>query len=177
MGGDYLRIPRHLLRSAFFPHCGCPRPPWNDGILSRAHARKWICPEINGPIASDSWIHRSRLPRIQSTLRCVILEWAWCDYPLYLPPRLIAQFASAVAAISNFCMSLKGWDLLPPTPRADQVTKYYDAVHWNQDDDRRRAARQGIKFDTDETELVYGKGGIPLDFPSGMGVRVPSVPL
>ena len=38
VGGDYLRIFRHLFRSVFFPHCGSPTPPRNDGISSRARA-------------------------------------------------------------------------------------------------------------------------------------------
>ena len=36
VAGDYLPIFRYFLRSAFIPHCGCPIPPWNDGICSRA---------------------------------------------------------------------------------------------------------------------------------------------
>ena len=92
------------------------RTPWNNGILPRALSREWIFSHINGPVASDSWTHRSRTPRIHSSFRGIILEWAWRDYPLYLPPRLIAQFAPAFSAISHLCVSLNGWDLLPPIP-------------------------------------------------------------
>ena len=65
---------------------------------------------------------------------------------------------------------------MPPTPCADLVV-YYDAFNWNRDDDRPRAARQRIKFEANETEIVYGNDGTPLDFPSGAGVCVPSVPI
>ena len=121
---DYLRISRHLLRPALFPHCGRPLPPWNNGAPPRELAWEWIFSQINGPASSDSWIHRSYLPRIQPCLRHVISECAWCDYPLYLPPRLIAQFASAFTTISTLCVQLQNWGLVPPTPRADLVVEY-----------------------------------------------------
>ena len=35
---DYVKIFRHLLFPAFFPHEGNPTPPWNNGIASRTFA-------------------------------------------------------------------------------------------------------------------------------------------
>ena len=102
--GDYLRISRHLLSSALFLHCGCPTPPWNNGICSRALAWDWIFSQIQEHMVPGPWIHRACLARIQSCARDVILEWAWRDYPLRLPPRLIAQFAVALTTISTLCV-------------------------------------------------------------------------
>ena len=70
--------------------------------------------------------------------------------------HFIGQFASAFTAISTLCVSLNSWDLSPPTPRADHVVDSYNAVHWNRDDDRRRADRQWITFEANETESAYG---------------------
>ena len=106
VAGDYLRIFRHLLRSAFFPHCGCPIPPRKNGIRSRILAREWIFSQVQGDMASDSWIRRAYLPRISPCARDVISEWARRDYPPFPPPRLIAQFSSAFTTISPLCMSL-----------------------------------------------------------------------
>ena len=128
-------------------------------------------------MASDSWIRRAWLLRIQSWSRDVILEWAWRDYPLYLLPRFIAQSAPAVTAIPTLCVTLNSRGLLPPTPCADQVINYSNAAHWYRDGDRLRAARQWVKFEANETELAYRRDGTPLDFPSGTGAQVPSVPV
>ena len=35
---DYVKIFRHLLFSALFPHAGNPTPPWNNGIALRTMA-------------------------------------------------------------------------------------------------------------------------------------------
>ena len=39
---DYVKIFRHLLFSAFFPHEGNPTPPRNNGIVYRTLAWDWI---------------------------------------------------------------------------------------------------------------------------------------
>ena len=62
--GDYLRIRRYFFRSAFFPHCGCPAPPWNGGIRSRVIARGWIYSQIQDQMTLDSWIRRACCLRI-----------------------------------------------------------------------------------------------------------------
>ena len=98
---DYLRIFRRLLFPAFFPREGNPTPPWNNGIVSRALAWDWIFAQIQGEMAQGSWIHRACLPQIQACARQALVTWAWCDYPLRLPPRVLAQFGVAFSTISS----------------------------------------------------------------------------
>ena len=50
---DYLRIFRHLLFCALFPHEGNPRPPWNIGIGTRTKAWDWILTQMRDEMVRD----------------------------------------------------------------------------------------------------------------------------
>ena len=56
---DYLRIFRHLLFSAVFPHVGNPQPPWNNGIVCRPLAWQWILGQFRDEMVRDDWPHRA----------------------------------------------------------------------------------------------------------------------
>ena len=173
---DYLKIFRHLLFSAFFPHVGNPTPPRNNGIVPRTMARGWVFAQVQEEMIQDSWIHRACLPQTQSCARQVLVNWAWCDYPLRLPPRVLAQFGVAFSTISSPCVKLRGWDFSPPSPCADLARDYFAAFHLNWADDKKRCARQLIRLGAQDTETVIGADGVELDPPSSSGAVVPPVP-
>ena len=102
MAEDYVKIFRHLLFSALFPHAGNPTPPWNNSIVLRTMARGWVFSRVQEEMIQGDWIHRACLLQIQSCARRVLVIWAWRDYPLRIPPCVMAQFGLALSTISSF---------------------------------------------------------------------------
>ena len=96
---DYLRIFRHLLFSALFPHEGNPKPPWNNGIVSRPRAWDWVLGQMRDEMVWEDWKHRACLPQIQDCARQALVTWAECEYPLRISPRMLMQFGVVFSSL------------------------------------------------------------------------------
>ena len=173
---DYLRIFRHLLFCALFPHEGNPRPPWNIGIGTRTKAWDWIFTQMRDEMVRDEWKHRACLPQIQNFARQALVTWAECEYPLRISPRMLMQFGILFSSVSSLCMSIHGWDFLPPPNCTELAQDYMAAFHLNWEDDERRMHRELIDLAATDSEQIFGKHGEELAPPSITGALVPPVP-
>ena len=173
---DYLRIFRHLLFCAIFPHEGNPRPPWNLGIETRTKAWNWILTQLREKMACDDWQHREFLPQIQTIARQALITWAECEYPLRISPCMLMQFGLLLSSVSSICMSLRGWDFFPPPNCTDLAKDYISAFYLNWEDDQRRMQRDLIKLGATDSEPIFGKQGEELARPSTTGALMPPLP-
>ena len=173
---DYLRVFRHLLFCALFPHEGNPRPPWNIGIDTRTKAWHWILAQLREEMSSDEWQHRACLPQIQTLARQALITWAECEYPLRISPRMLMQFGILLSSVSSLCMGLRGWDFFPPPNCTDLAKDYISAFYLNWEDDQRRMQRELVNLGATDSEQILGKQGEELARPSATGAIMPPLP-
>ena len=121
---DFIRIFRHLLFAAIFPHVGNPQPPWNHGITTRPLAWQWILQQMHNAV-QDDWPLRACIPQLLDCTRQVLQTWAECEYPLYFSPRMLVQFQVICSSLSSICMSLQDWDFNPPSPLRRPCQRLY----------------------------------------------------
>ena len=174
---DYVRIFRHLLFSAIFPHVGNPQPPWNLGCTTRPQAWQWIRGQLIHAIVRDDWPLRACLPQLRECVQHALVTWAECEYPVHLTPRVIIDFGALFSSLSSLCMRLNGWDFEEPPHCTALAKDYIAAFYLNWNDDEKRARREYLNFGAKDTDTVVGSNGEVIDPPSLTGAIVPPVPV
>ena len=156
---DYIRIFRHLLFSAVFPHVGNPQPPWNHGLTTRPQAWLWVLGQMQDDIIREDWPLRACIPQLRECVQQVLVTWAECEYPVRISPRMLVQFGVLSSSLSSLCMRLQGWDFNPPPHCTDLAKDYIAAFYLNWSDDDKRSRRELINMAATDVETVIGKWG------------------